>query len=197
MRTLSLVCLLLASSAPYLPAQSSKPVIRVQKDGLPSGHATPEGAACDLARAFIRHDVALFKSICVKPYGGGTGRAQYSAFLQKTTQSMSAESKQPAPSPAGPKAIGIVFAARHLSKNGPVTYAHAVLGFKDVEFVDVGVFLHNGGRAMNRTLVLQASDGKWYVHPMPSASPLLSDGLNAEPNSTKEISDVYTIKPGS
>ena len=35
--------------------QAPKPKLRVSTDGLPGGHDTPEGAACDLARSFIRH----------------------------------------------------------------------------------------------------------------------------------------------
>ncbi|MCW3100453.1 MAG: hypothetical protein JWL77_6071 [Chthonomonadaceae bacterium] len=190
-----LVCLLSLCCAFGLMAQTSKPVLKVGKDGLPSGHPTPEGTACDLARAFIQHNVPLFKSTCIKPFGGGAGQKQYVAFLKQTAQSMTADAKKATPSPAGPKAIGIVFAARHLSQNGPASYGYAVLGFKEVEFVDVGVFLQSGKRAMNRTLVIQTSDGKWYVYPLPSADPLLSSGLNQESNSTKEIGEVYTLKP--
>jgi len=47
-------------------------------------------------------------------------------------------------------------------------------------FADIGVCLHNGERAMNRTLVMKDKDGRWYVHPAPDVSPLLSEGLNEE-----------------
>jgi hypothetical protein len=60
-------------------------------------------------------------------------------------------------------------------------------------FVDVGVYLHNGERAMNRTLVIKDRDGKWYVHPDPSASPLLSDGLNEEKASVEDLTDAYEL----
>jgi len=194
MRTIGLVCLLVLCSAPALLAQKSKPILKVGKDGLPSGHATPEGAACDLARAFIQHSVPLFNSTCIKPFGSGKGRKEYSAFLQQTAQSIAADAKRATPSPTGPKTIGIVFAARHLSRNGPASYGYAVYGFKEVEFVDVGVFQQDGKPVLNRTMVIQDSTGKWYVFPLPSAEPLLSAGLNTEPNSTKEIKDVYTLK---
>jgi len=194
MRTIGLVCLLVLCSASGLPAQQSKPILKVGKDGLPSGHATPEGAACDLARAFIQHNVSLFNSTCIKPFGGGKGRKEYSAFLQQTAQSIAADGKRATLSPTGPKTIGIVFAARHLSRNGPASYGYAVYGFKEVEFVDVGVFQQDGKPVLNRTMVIQDSIGKWYVYPLPSAEPLLSAGLNSEPNSTKEIKDVYTLK---
>lgn len=185
--------------ASAVPAQTGKPVakkpiLRVGKDGLPSGHATPEGAACDLARAFIQHNPTLFKSACIKPFGGAQTQKEYRDFLQKTAQSIAADAKQAAPSPNGPKAIGIVFASRHLSKSGPASYGYATFDFKDVQFVDVGVFLQSGQRAMNRTMVIQASDGKWYVYPTPTAMPLLSAGLSQEANSTKELKDVYTLQ---
>ena len=35
------------------PTPSPKPKLKVVADGFPAGHATPEGVACDLARAFI------------------------------------------------------------------------------------------------------------------------------------------------
>jgi len=98
------------------------------------------------------------------------------------------------PSPQGPKSIGKVFAARHLSKSGPVSYGFTAFGFEDIMFVDIGVYPHNGERAMNRTLVIKDRDGKWYVHPDPSASPLLSDGLNEEKASVEDLTDVYELE---
>ena len=61
-------------------------------------------------------------------------------------------------------------------------------------FVDVGVYLQNGERAMNRTMVIKDRDGKWYVHPAPYVSPLLSEGLNDEDNSVLDITDVYRLE---
>ena len=47
-----------------------KPKIKVAAaDGFPAGHDTPEGVACDLARAFIKHDAALFTNTCIRPFG--------------------------------------------------------------------------------------------------------------------------------
>ena len=174
--------------------QSAKPKLRVASDGLPSGHDTPEGAACDLARAFIAHDDELFASTSIRLYGGGVGREAYSKFLQQTVESIKAEAAEKQPSPQGPKSIGKVFAARHLSKSGPVSYGNAAFGFEDIMFVDVGVYLQNGERAMNRTMVIKDKDGKWYVHPAPYVSPLLSEGLNDEGNSVLDITDVYQLE---
>ena len=173
--------------------QVTKPKLRVAVDGFPSGHDTPEGAACDLARAFINRDEKLFSTTCVRLYAGGNGPAEYAEFLKDTVQSIKAEAAKKQPSPYGPKSIGKVFAARHLSMSGPVSYGYAGFGFEDIMFVDVGVYRHNGERALNRTLVIKDSDGKWYVHPDPSASPLLSAGLNEEKASVLDITDVYEL----
>ena len=47
---------------------------------------------------------------------------------------------------------------------------------------------------MNRTLVIQTSDRKWYAHPDPLVDSLLSAGLNEESDSTTEFSAVYTVE---
>jgi hypothetical protein len=47
---------------------------------------------------------------------------------------------------------------------------------------------------MNRTLVVKDRDGKWYVHPDPSADPLLSNGLNEEKASVLDLTDVYELE---
>jgi hypothetical protein len=172
-----------------------KPTLKVAADGLPEGHETPEGAACDLARAFIKRDDALFTKTCIRLYAGGKGPEDYAKFLQSTVESMKAEAAKAEPSPGGPKSIGKVFAARHLSKNGPASFGYAAFGFLDIMFVDVGVLLQNGERRLNRTLVIKDKDGKWYVDPLPTAgSGLLGDGLGEEPASKKDSSEAYEIR---
>lgn len=174
--------------------ETTKPKLRVAADGLPSGHDTPEGAACDLARSFINRDEKLFSSTSIRLYGGGNGRETYAKFLQETVANIKAEAAKKEPSPQGPRSIGKVFAARHLSKSGSVSYGYAVFGFEDIMFVDIGVYLYNGERVMNRTMVIKDRDGKWYVHPAPSVSPLLSDGLNEEKTSVEDLTDVYELE---
>jgi hypothetical protein len=193
------VIALVISMFPTLPCsaagrQTAKPKLEVAADGLPSGHNTPEGAACDLARSFINRDARLFSSTSIRLYAGGTGPKAYAQFLQETVQRIKAEAAKKDPSPQGPKSIGKVFAARHLSKSGPVSYGYTAFGFEDIMFVDIGVYLHNGERAINRTLVIKDRDGKWYVHPEPSASPLLSDGLNEEKDSVEDLTEVYQLE---
>lgn len=86
-----------------------------------------------------------------------------------------------------------VFAARYLSKNGPASYGYAVLDFQDVMFVDVEVVLHSGNRHIRRTMVIKDRDGKWYAHPVPDLSPLLSYGLYDESASVLLFTDVYGV----
>jgi hypothetical protein len=176
-------------------AEDAKPKIKVAADGFPAGHDTPEGVACDLARAFIKRDTTLFTNTCIKLYAGGKGPEDYAKFLQSTVESMKKEAAKKEPSPRGPKSIGKVFAARHLSKSGPASYGYASFDFQDIMFVDVGVFLHDGKQSLNRTLVIKERDGKWYAHPLPTAgSGLLGDGLNDESASEKDFSGAYEVQ---
>ena len=194
MKTTGLILILALLCAMTCFASPSKRVLTVAEDGYPTGYSTPEGAACDLARAFIRRDPSLFESTCIRPFGGGQSRAKYEAFLKQTAASIAAEAKKTTPSAGGPTRIGKVFAARHLTQSGPVSYGYAMFGFNDVEFVDVGVFLHDGSHVLNRTFVIQDSNGKWYVDPDPTVSPLLSAGLNDEMPSTADFSEAYSVK---
>ncbi len=194
MKRLTLCALLVLLACAGFAGEVAKPKIKVAADGFPAGHDTPEGVACDLARAFIRRDTALFKESCIRLYVKGDGSKEYADFLQNTADSMKTEAAQKEPSPNGPKALGKVFAARHLSKDGPASYGYAVFGFQDVMFVDVGAYLYNGEPSFNRTLVIKDKDGKWYVDPLPSAAPLLSLGLNDEAASTQDFAEVYGVE---
>lgn len=174
--------------------QTTKVRLKVAADGLPSGHGTPEGAACDLARSFINRDPTLFAATSIRLYAGGNGPEAYARFLHEAVENMNAKAASEQQSPEEPKSIGKVFAARHLSRSGPVSYGYAAFGFEDIMFVDIGVYLRNGQRAMNRTLVIKDQNGKWYVHPAPGVSPLLSEGLNEEKKSVLDLTDVYELE---
>jgi hypothetical protein len=171
-----------------------KPRLVVAADGFPSGHDTPEGAACDVVRALINRDEKLFLATAIKPFSTGPSRAAYTQFIQGVIQNIRAEAAKQVPSPGGPKQIEKVFAARHLSRNGPASYGYASFDFQDVMFADVGILLHNGDRGMNRTLVIKDKDGKWYADPDPEASPLLADGLDVEKPSMQDFSDAYAVE---
>ena len=75
---------------------------------------------------------------------------------------------------------------------GPAAYGYVTFEFQDIMFVDVGVFLHNEGHTLVRTLVIKDRDGKWYAHPLPNAgSGQLSEGLKEERASQKDFSEAY------
>jgi len=188
------ICILIAVSCTVTADQTVKPKIKVASDGFPTGHDTPEGAACDFARAFINRDAGLYSDVCLKPYGAGKSRDDYEAFLKSSIESIKQEAAKTEPSPGGPKAIGKVFAARHLTSFGPASYGYASFEFQDVKFVDVGVFLHNGDHVLNRTFMIKDKDGKWYVHPDPNVSPLLSQGLSKESSSVSDFSEAYDVQ---
>jgi hypothetical protein len=178
-----------------LAVAAEKPILKVASDGFPSGHESPEGAACDLARAFIKRDAALFSDVSIRLYAGGKGQEEYARFLRSTTDSIKAEALKKVSSPGGPKSIGKAFAARHLKRSGPASYGYATFGFQDIMFVDVGVVLHDGERSLNRTLVIKDRDGKWYAHPLPSASSgMLAVGLNDEDSSHRDFSEMYEVQ---
>src|SRR5438132_730268 len=96
------LCLLAAAQAQV----KSKPKLRVAADGFPAGHATPEGVACDLARAFIQRDSKLFKSSIMGANEGAWDREKYAAFIKRVAEDMRKELQKPKPSPEGPKSLG-------------------------------------------------------------------------------------------
>ncbi len=183
------VVLLLVST---LAAGSPKPKIKVASDGFPTGQQTPEGAAADLARAFIFRDAAGFRAVAIRPYGTGQNRADYEAYLKGVENHLKqAKGKL---SPDDPKKITKVFAARHLTRQGPASWGYAAFGFQDVMFVDVDTVLHNGHSHLKRTLVIKDKDGKWYAQPVSDVSPLLSQGLYDESPSVRLFSDAYEVE---
>jgi hypothetical protein len=103
-RIVALVILLTVFAGASAAKQSPKPKLKVATDGFPSGHDTPEGAACDLARAFINRDEKLFSAISIPPYGGGKGRDAYAKFLRETIEGIKGEAAKKGPSLTGRKA---------------------------------------------------------------------------------------------
>jgi len=168
----------------------AKPPIRVSEDGFPSGSSTPEGAACDLARAFVRRNGTLFVRVCIAPFGSPESKAEYQGFLDKVVGDMT---KGDAPD-GGPKKLAKCFAARHLSKDGPASFGYASYGFQDIMFVDVGVYLDGNRPQLCRTLVIKDKDGKWLAHPRPDLAPLVSTGMNQEGPSEVDFSEAYTVE---
>jgi hypothetical protein len=116
--TAALVLSLLLPSATQVDTRA-KPTLHLAPDGFPTGQTTPEGAAADLARAFIARDDALFRRTCIRPYGP----EGYPRFLEGVVASMKQEAAGRRPSPGGPKLLQKVFAARRLGRGGPASYA--------------------------------------------------------------------------
>lgn len=159
----------------------------VAKDGFPTGTGTPEGAACDLARAFIHDDAALFLATCIEPYGTAAARQARHQFLQSVVVQMKLDLAGKPPSPDSPKSIAKCFVARHLGQGATIADGTGADGFQDVMFVDVSARLQNGATQVCRTLVIKNKQGKWLVDPQPESSPLLSPGLDDEAPSTQEL----------
>lgn len=165
-------------------AAAAGPSSYAAKDGFPSGSGSPEGAACDLIRAFIFSDVDLLKETCIKRYPPAEKR--YEDFLGMIIRGTEEDKQRKVPHPKNPTSILKLFAARHLSEKGPVSYGYTILNLQDVMFVDVVTQLGDKTRFVNRTMVVKTSQGKWRVHPCPTIDPLLSRGLNEESESTVE-----------
>jgi len=152
-------------------------------DGYPTGQSTPEGAACDLARAFITADGELFKSVCYSWSGGEAGE-EYTEFINEMVENMNSMQGKSLEQFGGPKEITAAYKARHLTNNGPGSYGFAVMNLHDVMFVDVIANTWEDSTFMSRTLVVLKNNQKWYVVPRTDLFPLLSAGLNSEADST-------------
>lgn len=188
-RAYPVVVLLLVAFA--VTTSFAKPKLKVASDGFPAGRSTPEGAASDLARAFIERDGVSFRSVCIRPYGRGHARAAYVEYLIGVSDHFK---RQNGTASDEPTKILRVFAARHLSRRGPASYGYAAFNFQDVMFVDVEVMLRTGNTHLRRTMVIKDGDGKWFAHPVPDVSPLLSAGLYQESASTLDFTDAYEIE---
>jgi len=144
-------------------------------DNFPKGHGSAEGAVADLARAFINGDARQFREAAARPFGGGDTRKEYEEYLASTESKLGKSAKSDRPSK-----IVKVYAARHLSRDGPASHGHASFGFKDVMFVDVMVGSSGGEESVMRVLAVQESTGEWHALPAHWLWPLLSDGLAEE-----------------
>ena len=147
---------------------------------LPSGQTSPEGVACDMARAFVNADKELWLRInnptLTRP------NTEANDFVENISKQMEEMATIDTKDRLGPKGILRVYKARHLSMNGPASYGYAVYNFEDVMFVDVVALNFDGSEFLNRTLVVK-DKSKWYVAPRPDLFDLLSVGLNSESKS--------------
>src|SRR5262245_52182411 len=103
-----------AKPAPMQPKAPPDPTLA--SDGYPAGSASPEGAAVDLARAFIKADSRLFKETCVAPLRG-EGDTEYAEFLSAMGADMDRIKASAAfDTERGPKEVTRVYRARPLSR---------------------------------------------------------------------------------
>lgn len=169
----------------HADATSSAPKPSIGADGFPTGQNSPEGAACDLARAFVRADSAQFRSACVPLKRGSSSGDAYNNFLDQVGAQMDRMQGQELSQFGGPKEILRVYQARRLSRSGPASFGFAVMNLDEVMFVDVETTMWDGSVTLTRTLVVRAEGNqRWYAMPRPDLYPLLSDGLNEETDST-------------
>ncbi len=192
--TRSLVLLLCVCSFSYLAScenntslkhgsvNTTQATIKADTDmdpNFPSGQNSPEGVACDMARAFINADKALWLRINNQAL---MNNSEARDFVENISKQMEEMAKIDIKDRPGPKEILRVYKARHLSMNGPASYGYAVYNFEDVMFVDVVALHSDGAEFLNRTLVVK-DKSKWYVAPRPDLFELLSVGLNSESKS--------------
>lgn len=164
------------------PDKAYAEAVEISADGFPTGSTSPEGIACDLTRAFMTADDQLWKSVCFGQVGESSND-EYAKFIDEMSGKMDAM-KEKAPSQrGGPKEIMTVYKARDFSLSGPASYGYAAMNLNDVKFVDVAVTMWDDSTYINRTLVLQTSDNRWYAMPRPDLFRLLSMGLNTETDS--------------
>src|SRR5882757_3639360 len=102
------ILLVVLLSSVFVGASPAKPKVAIAGDGFPTGQSTPEGAASDLARAFIRRDVTLFRGVCIRPFGTGS---DYTEYLVEVAAQFKEESALGTSTPDDPMKITKVFAA--------------------------------------------------------------------------------------
>lgn len=158
----------------------------IADDGFPTGHTTPEAAASDLVRAIIKADPDLLREASLQLPSDSESTRKYNAFLDQTESELREAPGSLVPQLASAQNITAVYKARPLSAPGPTSYAFTVLNLRDVRFVDIESQMHDGTTITNRTLVVQtALDKSWFAIARPDFFPLLSEGLDDEPESTE------------
>jgi hypothetical protein len=154
---------------------------------LPTGSKTPEGIACDALTAYIKADSQAWLATLVKPIYGAEGNKQFAEFKKEMA---AAADKMKDDKTYKPPRITKCFKARTFSKNGPGSAAYAFFNFHENKFVDLVIETAPGESQGLRYHVLRDEGGKWYFEPRPDLCPLLSTGLNEEPESTEVLFEV-------
>src|SRR5579871_2333701 len=113
-RSRILMRLLVLSSAFCLLSAGTK--TKVSDDGFPTGQDSPEGAATDLARAFMRGDAEWLRHVCIRPYAGGQRGAEYAEYLKGVTEHFRDDKEKSTPD--NPKKITKAMRRDTLPKKG-------------------------------------------------------------------------------
>jgi len=178
-----------APDEPAASADAAPSPIKLDASGIPTGHDSPEGIACDAVTTFIRGDGAAWEATLVRPIYGPKGDVEYAEF-KRSMKEIAERSKTD-----GQYAHARLVAcskATPLSMNGPHSAAYALYEMTGNSFVDVVIEEQPGELRGMRYHVLQDKDGRWYFEPRPDLCSLLSAGLNDEPDPTEWV---YSVEP--
>lgn len=151
---------------------------------LPTGNKTPEGIACDAITAYFRTDSKAWLATLVKPIYGTEKNKTYEEFKQELAADAD---KMKNDKTFKPPKIVKCFKARSFTRNGPGSAAYAMFDFHANMFVDILLETPDGKREGIRYHVLKDKNGTWYFEPRPDLCPLLTTGLNDEPESTEVL----------
>ena len=150
-----------------------------------SFHATALALLVFVATSAAQQSVKLAKD------GFPTGNNTPEGVACDHMRSLIARESKSKPSRGTPIAIGQCFAARHITKSDPSSFASTRVRFEDIKFVDVQMEQYSGKTNVERTLVIKDSKGKWKIHPDNLS---LVDRLNNEASSEKDFSKAYPTK---
>jgi len=152
---------------------------------LNSFHTTALALLVLVATSAAQQSVKLAKD------GFPTGNNTPEGVACDHMRSLIARDSKSKPSRGTPIAIGQCFAARHITKSDPSSFASTHLRFEDIMFVDVQIEQYGGKTNVERTLVIKDGKGKWKIHPDDLS---LVVRLNDEVSSEKDFSEAYSTK---
>jgi|GEM_PF-1602736 len=166
------------------------------KDGFPTGQATPEGAACDLVRAYIDRNFELFNSarharVCENR---NDPHRYYALFLKHASFSHRSKSFNAETLPNSLVRLSKVYSARSAAPEDAETRRHWKMGLtlnfiEDEVFVDVVAVDSEGRDYLHRTIVHKHKykNGNWLARPQLWAENHRIVRLKARAPSTVEL----------
>lgn len=161
----------------------------IAADGFPTGSTSPEGAACDAARALVERDGEMLREASIDAFGSEHQKAAYERALTEAADTLEDEA-------VAPEGIVRVFDARLPTMAAPRAEMYARYGVLDVRFVDV-VLDYGEEERVARTLVARTPEKGWGVVVEPGIYPEISEGLAQESESLIEFgSEDSHYQPG-